>query len=233
MSKIKLYIVYIFLLLFVFFEIYNTYIIHARTLCLNAVTLELCVYVCVFSTLRHVCFPIGFWISCAHTARKARWRRQWRRWRWQRLYGLNVLRKLKQKPKQKQPTNKPKPTSTTTTASAATIKSTAQRRRWRQRREHQWCCSADGDDDNVRLSSRVPFVHCGTIFWTPLCGAALSRVRCLCSAKAERTALATLWELLLLASQISMGSIKCIYNALKKAQKLHSSVLDYDIPTYV
>lgn len=94
-------------------------------------------------------------------------------------------------------------------------------------------CSADVDDDNVRLSSRVPFVHCGTIFWTPLCGAALSRVRCLCSAKAERTALAKLSKLLLLALQISMGSIKCIYNALKKARKLHSSGLAYDIPIYV
>lgn len=26
-------------------------------------------YVCVFSTLPHVCFPIGIWISCAHTVK--------------------------------------------------------------------------------------------------------------------------------------------------------------------
>lgn len=93
-----------------------------------------------------------------------------------------------------------------------------------------WCCSAD-DDDNVRLfvcplCTKAQYFGCH-------CGTALSRVRLLCSALLQQmsrqsTALATLSELLLLAFQISMGSIKCIYNSLKSTKAtLESAQLWY------
>lgn len=99
-----------------------------------------------------------------------------------------------------------------------------------------WCCSAD-DDDNVRLFV-CPLCTAAQYFGRQ-CGAALSRVRLLCSALLQQmsrqsTALATLSELLLLAFQISMGSIKCIYNSLKSTKAtLESAQLWYTRYTHL
>lgn len=62
-SKIKLYIVYIFAVVCLLLNIQYIYNTRAHTMleCSHIeITHNMCVCVCEFSTLRHVCFPIGF-----------------------------------------------------------------------------------------------------------------------------------------------------------------------------
>lgn len=80
-----------------------------------------------------------------------------------------------------------------------------------------WCCCSADDDDNVRLFV-CPLCTAAQYFGRH-CGAALSP---------------TLSELLLLAFQISMGSIKCIYNSLKSTKAtLESAQLWYTRYTHL